>query len=214
MDPHTAATLTLDKIWAMCDEMIEAHQKDECMGEFSPTIKNTGRPFAGTGDRAIARLKAGEVFSIEAGANNELQLVVENPAKQPLAGRVNIQSSFSSVTIEGVDVSVEAEITQSYPIAVHLIQVVDQPIDFVLETSETILSRGVSLSPRTVLERDESRRSKVQLELGVELAASGTISRNEDQLLVDITVNDSNIQPAQALLSLVFGLSVLTRKNG
>ena len=90
----------------------------------------------------------------------------------------------------------------------------DQPIDFVLETSETILSRGVSLSPRTVLERDESRRSKVQLELGVELAASGTISRNEDQLLVDITVNDSNIQPAQALLSLVFGLSVLTRKNG
>ena len=214
MDPHTAATLTLDKIWAMCDEMIEAHQKDGYMGEFSPTIKNTGRPFAGTGDRAIARLEAGEVFSFEAGANNELQLVVENPAKQPLAGRVDIQSSFSSVTIEGVDVSVEAESTQSYPIAVHLIQAVDQPIDFVLETSETILSRGVSLSPRTVLERDESGRSKVQLELGVELAASGTISRNEDQLLVDITVNDSNIQPAQALLSLVFGLSVLTRKNG
>ena len=58
MDPHTSATLTLDKIWAMCDELIEAHQKDGYMGAFAPVIKNTGRAFAGTGDRAIALLGA------------------------------------------------------------------------------------------------------------------------------------------------------------
>ena len=25
LDPHTAASLSLDEIWAMCDELIEAH---------------------------------------------------------------------------------------------------------------------------------------------------------------------------------------------
>ena len=34
-DPNTAATLTLDQIWAMCDELIEAHQRDGFLGEFS-----------------------------------------------------------------------------------------------------------------------------------------------------------------------------------
>ena len=33
-DPHTATVLTLDKIWALCDELIEAHQRDGVLGEF------------------------------------------------------------------------------------------------------------------------------------------------------------------------------------
>src|SRR5690606_395737 len=50
VDPRTSATLPLDKIWAMCDELIEAHQKDGDLGEFAPVIKNTGRTYAGVGD--------------------------------------------------------------------------------------------------------------------------------------------------------------------
>lgn len=34
MDPHTSSVLKLDDIWAMCDELIEAHQADGFLGEF------------------------------------------------------------------------------------------------------------------------------------------------------------------------------------
>jgi alpha-galactosidase len=34
LDPHTSTVLTLDKIWAMCDELIAAHQKHGLLGEF------------------------------------------------------------------------------------------------------------------------------------------------------------------------------------
>jgi alpha-galactosidase len=36
LDPHTATVLTLDKIWAMCDELIAAHQKQGLLGEVKP----------------------------------------------------------------------------------------------------------------------------------------------------------------------------------
>lgn len=41
VDPHAATVLTLDKMWAMCDELIEAHQKDGFLGEFTPVGRNT-----------------------------------------------------------------------------------------------------------------------------------------------------------------------------
>lgn len=43
LDPHTATVLTLDKIWAMCDDLIAAHQKHGLLGDFVPTISGTGR---------------------------------------------------------------------------------------------------------------------------------------------------------------------------
>ncbi|MBK1878493.1 alpha-glucosidase/alpha-galactosidase [Pelagicoccus mobilis] len=44
-DPHTAATLPLDKIWAMCDELIEAHSKEGYFPKFTNSIRNTSRGF-------------------------------------------------------------------------------------------------------------------------------------------------------------------------
>ena len=43
LDPHTAATLPLDKIWAMCDELIAAHQKAGLLGEYKTATRGTGR---------------------------------------------------------------------------------------------------------------------------------------------------------------------------
>ena len=199
MDPHTSATLTLDKIWSMCDEMIEAHQKDGYMGEFAPVIKNTGRAYKGTGDRPIVRLEAGEVFSFESGATNELELIVENPGNQKLSGRIEIHSSNTNVQVEGIEISAGPNATQSYSVAVHLSATINEPLDFTLESSmESILSRGVQLSPRTELETNESGQSKIQLQLSGEVAATGTVSRNNTDLLLDITVNDSEIHPAKS----------------
>ncbi len=42
-DPHTAATLPLDKIWAMCDDLIAAHQKKGLLPRYKSVIKETGR---------------------------------------------------------------------------------------------------------------------------------------------------------------------------
>jgi len=42
-DPHTAATLPLDKIWAMCDDLIDAHQKKGLLPKYKAVIKGTGR---------------------------------------------------------------------------------------------------------------------------------------------------------------------------
>jgi alpha-galactosidase len=58
LDPHTATVLTLDQIWAMCDELIAAHQKHGLLGEFAPAIPGTGRAYAGTGDRVFAQVEA------------------------------------------------------------------------------------------------------------------------------------------------------------
>ncbi|MBL8995518.1 MAG: alpha-glucosidase/alpha-galactosidase, partial [Spirochaetia bacterium] len=48
LDPHTSATLTLDKIWAMCDELFEAHKQH--LPQFAPVLKGTGRSLESLGE--------------------------------------------------------------------------------------------------------------------------------------------------------------------
>jgi alpha-galactosidase len=199
MDPHTSTTLTLDKIWAMCDEMIEAHQKDGYMGEFAPVIKNTGRAYKGTGDRAIARLKTQGTFSFEAGSTNELQLQIDNPGNEPICTAIGFTSSVEGVRINAMEINVSANSNQSFPVLVSLQTAVKQPIDIDLKTDGSeVLLRGLSLSPRKILEKDSAGLSRFELHMRGEVAASGSISRDEDNLHLDITVNDSDIHPAQS----------------
>ncbi|MDA9764566.1 alpha-glucosidase/alpha-galactosidase [Opitutales bacterium] len=199
MDPHTSTTLTLDKIWAMCDEMIEAHQKDGYMGEFAPVIKNTGRAYKGTGDRAIARLKTQGTFSFEAGSTNELQLQIDNPGNEPICTAIGFTSSVEGVRINAMEINVSANSNQSFPVLVSLQTAVKQPIDIDLKTDGSeVLLKGLSLSPRKILEKDSAGLSRFELHMRGEVAASGSISRDEDNLHLDITVNDSDIHPAQS----------------
>lgn len=77
-DPNTAATLTLDRIWAMCDELLAAHQKVGLLGEFSPVVPGTGRAFAGLGDRIVVDLAR------DPNRKNRVVLSAENPRAKPL----------------------------------------------------------------------------------------------------------------------------------
>ena len=62
------------------------------------------------------------------------------------------------------------------------------------------------------MKKDESGRSTFELYLGGELAASGTISRDDGNLLLDISVNDSDIQPAQSsVIGIMAGSAVELR---
>lgn len=210
MDPHSAATLTLDKIWAMCDEMIEAHQKDGYLGEYSPVIKNTGRPFKGTGDRVIARLDAGNVFSFNQGATNQLQLIVENPSNETLTSRITIEASNPYVNTPATDITVPASKTKSALVSITLSKTINEAVNFSLSSEDPrILCRGLKISPRKELQRDAGGRSKIELKLGVEIAATGTVYLDSETLILDIHVHDSDIKPAvSSVLGVMAGSAV------
>ncbi|CAM3100607.1 alpha-glucosidase/alpha-galactosidase [Rariglobus hedericola] len=106
-DPHAAATLPLDKIWAMCDELIEAHQKAGLLGDFAPTIKNTGRAYAGLGDRVIVTLEPVKALASIAGQSIEFTLTAVNQGAKAFSGKLIFISEAGEVVAKGGAVSLK-----------------------------------------------------------------------------------------------------------
>jgi alpha-galactosidase len=106
-DPHAAATLPLDKIWAMCDELIEAHQKVGLLGEYSKTISGTGRALAGTGDKVLVSLDPVKTLTAITGAPVEFTLTAVNQGVMPFAGKLVFVSDAGAVPVKGGAVSIK-----------------------------------------------------------------------------------------------------------
>lgn len=103
-DPHASATLTLDQIWSMCDELIAEHQKVGLLGEYNNTITNTGRTYQGVGDKAILRVGPTELTDL--GTDEiELELIATNPSIQEFNSEVEFQIAG---TVDGKKVKVPA----------------------------------------------------------------------------------------------------------
>ncbi|AHF93878.1 alpha-galactosidase [Opitutaceae bacterium TAV5] len=101
-DPHAAATLPLDKIWAMCDDLIEAHQKAGLLGEYAPVISNTGRTRAGTGDKVLVSLEPVKTLTaLDAATPVEFVLTATNQGDKPFSGPLAIESDPVAVTLGG-----------------------------------------------------------------------------------------------------------------
>lgn len=100
-DPHAAATLPLDKIWAMCDELIAAHQKVGLLGDYAPTIAGTGRSYAGTGDKVIVSLEPVKALSGVTGEAIEFTLTATNQGDRPFSGKLALEASPVSVVTKG-----------------------------------------------------------------------------------------------------------------
>ncbi len=192
MDPHTAATLPLDKIWAMCDEMIEAHQKDGFLGEFEPTIPNTGRGFKGVGDRIIATLEAQDAFVFEGGSQNTIKATIENNGDTDLQGDFSISATCGSIAPVNFQANVAAGETTSVPISVELKTTIEGPLDLNLSTeSSNILCKGVLIQPRKILQNGGA----FSIELAGIEAIRGQVSYDESGLIFDLAIEDSNIVP-------------------
>lgn len=133
-DPHTATVLTLDKIWAMCDELIEAHQKTGLLGEFKPVVKNTGRSFASLA-RVFLRLE-GEGIPFFDGANEAtFHLVAENGLGRDFEGEVTIDiNSDSFAPLESVTVKVAAGETARIPLHVTRLKPTTEPVKFTINS--------------------------------------------------------------------------------
>ncbi|MES2310541.1 MAG: alpha-glucosidase/alpha-galactosidase, partial [Verrucomicrobiota bacterium] len=99
LDPHTASVMPLDKIWAMCDELIEAHQKVGLLGKFKPTVKNTGRSFQGLGDQVTAQVDA--LAALQPGTHEiPLEVVVSNPNPIAMTIDLKIEEKTKSLRVE------------------------------------------------------------------------------------------------------------------
>ena len=142
-DPHAAATLPLDKIWAMCDELIEAHQKVGLLGEFAPTIAGTGRTYAGTGDKVVVTLEPVATLSDVTGEPIEFTLTAVNHGDTTFSGKLTFTSDEGAVPVKGgaVSLKVAAGATVTKPVVL-------QPA-----AASSLLMRAVSTDAR-VLSRD------------------------------------------------------------
>lgn len=200
MDPHTSATLPLDKIWAMCDELIEAHQQDGYLGEFAPVIRNTGRSYAGVGDRAIARLYAESYNLATAGSDVRLKLEVENPGQTAREFVFNITSPSKHIeipaTAASVKVTVAAGTSSSESITLKLAQPTDTdlPVNLSTEAANT-LAVGIILHPRTQIAAEANGQANFGYTLSGFPAVNGSLARKDSQLTVRLEVSDSDILP-------------------
>lgn len=199
MDPHTSATLPLDKIWAMCDELIDAHQKDGYLGEFAPVIKGTGRSYAGVGDRTIARLSAASYNLSVAGSEISLKLEVENPTDAAREISFTISSPSASVEIadaaKSVSVKVGAGETVSQIVSLRLTDATDSDVSINLSTEAAqVLAVGIVLHPRTQLIAGADGKAAFDYTLSGFAAVNGSLSRKDGKLAISLEVGDSDIQ--------------------
>ena len=198
LDPHTSATLTLDQIWAMCDELIDAHQADGYLGEFAPVIKNTGRACAGTGDRLIARLVCDGVFNPAAGAEHQLKTVVENPAPADVTVSLSIAPADDSIAVTGAaekKVIIAAGKTEEFIFDVKNQKPVKTPYRMQLRSaSPAVFCQDLLLKPQQKIIAGADGAVEFNLDLAGFPAVCGRVSLADNAVKISVRVNDSNIQ--------------------
>lgn len=197
-DPHTAATLPLDKIWAMCDDLIDAHQKEGLLGEFAPTMPNTGRSAAGTSDRVIAELSPVEPLAPEAGSANALRLKIENPRGKAQDIRFAVDAGAAPVKFGRSTVRVQ--------LAANARSVVDIPYRPTSELTDAftvdltspdagVFCLGTRVAPRTIVTANEDGELPFNMMLDGVPAVDGTLSLESTGLRIQARVEDSKVQP-------------------
>jgi len=195
LDPNTAATLPLDKIWALCDDLIAAHQKDGYLGEFSPVVKNTGRSLQGVGDRVIARLSTRRIEQDK--RCFELVAQVENKGMKPTEVRLAIQVENPLIFAEPKSLRLRLRPGQfvEKTIKARLKGPLQKAERITLASPDhRVLAIGTFLYPRTVLRTDPTGKTRFDLELSGFPAAEGYIGRSSKGIEVSMTVNDSNLR--------------------
>lgn len=200
LDPHTSATLPLDKIWALCDDLFEAHEKQGYLPGYSATVPNTGRSLKGTGDVVQARLSVPNGFENKAGAESILDVTACNPENKKTTIKVQLDISCDAIAAKGKD-TLTLSIPAKGSAAGKFTVVCRKPIEkshFIALKSLTpgVLAIGESVFPRQTLALGKEAHT-FDLKLHKLPAAEGTLSRVKDAFQLDITVNDTHIRPAE-----------------
>jgi alpha-galactosidase/6-phospho-beta-glucosidase family protein len=190
-DPNTAATLTLDQMWAMCDELIEAHQKIGLLGPFAPTIRGTGRSFAGIGDRVIVEIgytDDGKSFAAK----------VSNGRSHPVALRLAIalQSLEGEVLArETLSIVADAGKTMTEPIQLQVPSAIHKGFRVTAESSlDDVLLISLEAAPRKILYAG-GEKPALEISLAGTPAVKGWIDAVGPDLQLRFQVDDSKVTP-------------------
>lgn len=198
LDPHTAATLPLDRIWEMCDELIEAHQKEGYLPEFSTVVRNTGRGFKGIGNVLTARLELVEGFKNRAGDTTRLMVSVRNPGHEKRQAVLCAVPSSPHLELEGSEVftiDVEPGQTITKRLSLKCLQPISEAAYIHLESSSReTLAVGDAVLPRQIVPVATPHSFKLALH-GFP-AGEGILVRTSEGFLLTATVFDSDIKEA------------------
>jgi len=119
MDPHTSSQLTLDEIWRMCDELIDAHQRDGFLPQFEPARKNTGRSAASLA-RVIATITDKRTHLADT-KSTPLELVVTNETQQRYKGKLALdldRRAFTSKMPATLPIDLAPGMSKTFPFVV------------------------------------------------------------------------------------------------
>jgi alpha-galactosidase len=155
-DPHTAATLTLDQIWAMCDEMIDVHQKNGVLGEFQPVARNTGKPLSAV-SRVFLSVEPEGVPFMGGERRANFRLMAANETSRPFEGEVDLD-------VRG------AKLASSGPVAVKVAAGKTVFVPFILERTDEgdgELAISICSSSAEVAERDFAMPKQKQVSMPV-----------------------------------------------
>jgi len=197
LDPHTAATLKLDQIWAMCDELIEAHQSDGFLGEFEPVIPNTGRSYAGVGNQLIARAKPLGLRLDQPGSEFQIEIEVDNPSRDDAQIELAVAIDHPAIQMESKEASVQAPTGGKTAVTLSgkVNEAVTEAIEVTLSsTASNVLCTDTVLRPYPVLKADDDGAAAFHLKLAGFPCAAGSLRRDGDSLVIQMRVEDSDIQ--------------------
>ena len=200
-DPHTATVLTLDKIWAMCDELIAVHQKDGFLGEFKPTVPNTGKPLSAV-SRVFVSVQPEGVPFFNASKQAAFNLVAKNETDARFCGEVEIEVAGARVAL-----------TPSNRFAIDVAPGASISIPFTVESEEAIegdLTVSIHSSSAQMIERDYYLPKRAELSIPVTASgenpqsietrwsgnnvAQGTVWLTLTQLAFELRVDDTDLK--------------------
>ncbi|MCG8526492.1 MAG: alpha-glucosidase/alpha-galactosidase [Opitutales bacterium] len=200
MDPHTSATLTLDHIWSMCDELIEAHQQHGFLPEYKRNFKSYGRSYHDLGETVVATLGIDKAFVDRKGALNELILKVENPSddERDLAFEIVPEKPvFEWLSDQSQRVTVSPNSGSSHRFQFKNLEEVTESVSVELKCGDAkVFTLGSVLKSQLAIDFDENGVGEITTYLGGEVALKGELQCNADGLKFDFSVQDSLLTEA------------------
>lgn len=121
MDPHTSASLTLDQMWRLCDDLIEAHQQDGFLSDFQPVFPGSGRSLASL-QRVFLTIQPTSAPFAEGVDIAGFLLCAENTTAKAFDGDITLHVDVSELELgpsPSVRVSLPAGESASFPFTLH-----------------------------------------------------------------------------------------------
>ena len=200
-DPHTATVLTLDKIWAMCDELIEAHQKDGVLGAFEPVMRNTGKPLNAVG-RVFLTIEPDGIPFLSGSKQAKLNLVAKNTTGEPFSGEVELEITGAAVTVSPsarIQLQVGAGETLVTPFALERQSQTDGDLAIAIRSSSTkTFERDFLLPKRNQISipvtASGENPHRIEIQWSGNTVAQGDVWLTESELVCQLQVNDTDIK--------------------